>query len=265
MRLPRAVRQTVGRIVGPLRWPVRAGPNQGLVWSLASAGRGYLSGRFEDRRVRSLLELARAGDRVWDVGAHKGYITLALSRAVGLGGRVVAIEPAAANLALLRRHLRWNRIDNVEVVRAAISDRPGEGLFGGSGSTLAFQLGRGDETVRVATLAELTEQDGFEPPELLKIDTEGNEAAALRGAGAWLEAVGVLCIAVHSRALHQECSVLLRERGFVLHESADMSRRSADPAMPWGADHELIAAAPRRSLSTQALSRLPLMHTAARG
>jgi SAM-dependent methyltransferase len=45
----------------------------------------------------------RAGERVADVGAGGGYLTLHLSRAVGPSGRVVATDIDEEALALLRR------------------------------------------------------------------------------------------------------------------------------------------------------------------
>lgn len=85
---------------------VRGGPNRGLRWSVSSSGRGYISGRFEAERIERMLGLARPGALVWDIGAHKGYTALALARAVGPEGQVVAVEPAPDNLLLLRRHLQ---------------------------------------------------------------------------------------------------------------------------------------------------------------
>jgi FkbM family methyltransferase len=48
--------------------------------------------------------------------------------------RVIAFEPNAANVALLRKH-RLNRIDNVEIVEAAVSGREGTAFFSGEGDT----------------------------------------------------------------------------------------------------------------------------------
>ena len=58
-----------------------------------------------------------------------------LARGVGPTGRVIAFEPNTANVALLRKHLRLNRIDNVEIVEAAVSDKEGTAFFSGEGDT----------------------------------------------------------------------------------------------------------------------------------
>ena len=123
----------------------------------------------------------RPGDGVWDIGAHKGYVSLALARAVGDEGRVVAFEPSTTNLWFLRKHIAWNAVSNVRVLPLAVSDRDGEGAFGGPGSSITFALDQGSERVRVATLESLREEEELSPPNLIKIDVEGAEGAVLRG------------------------------------------------------------------------------------
>ena len=95
--------------------------NAGLRWSLAALGRGYGSGSFGRDRLDALRAVVREGDAFWDLGAHKGFVTLAAARMVGAAGVVVAVEPASVNLRFLARHLQWNGIGNVRVVAAAVS------------------------------------------------------------------------------------------------------------------------------------------------
>ncbi len=59
---------------------------------------------------------------VVDVGANIGLSTILLARSAQ---RVIAFEPSPANVGYLRRNLASNGIANVEVVAAAVSDRPG--------------------------------------------------------------------------------------------------------------------------------------------
>lgn len=220
---------------------IRGGPCAGCRWSLASTGRGYWPGTFNRERVEAIVRLTRPDMHVWDVGAHKGYVALALSRAVGPTGTVASVEPSRQNLGLLRRHLAWNRAGNVTVIEAAVSDYDGEALFGGRGSTTALKLGEGGERVRVARLATLHETDGLPLPDLLKLDIEGAEAGALEGAGAVLGERTIVFVSVHSREQHARCTAELARRGFRIVESAAMRMRTADPALPWGGDHELLA------------------------
>lgn len=227
---------------------------------MASAGRGYLTGRFEAERVASYLALVRPGDCVWDVGAHKGYLSLAFSRAVGPTGYVVALEPSQVNQWFLRRHLAWNGIENVDPVRVAASDHAGVDRFGGTGSTLAFRLGEGDETVRVATLDGLLERDGLRSPDVIKIDTEGAEADVLAGGlVSALRPHAIVLVAVHSRACYRGCEVLLRARGFAVWPSAGIRRRLDDDTMPWGGDQDLIAVGPESASDASVIQAMPLL------
>ncbi len=258
MRLPRAVRSLGAAVLGRLRLPIRAGPNRGLRWSVVSAGRGYLAGTFEAARVGTLLALLRPGDRVWDLGAHKGYVAMAAARRVGPEGLVVAVEPSEENLRALRRHLRWNRIPNVRVVAAAVSDWNGEGRFPSRGSSLAGRLGDGAQRVRVRTLERLAEEEGLPPPDVLKVDVEGEEAAVLRGAGGMLGPRLLVSLAVHSRPLFDACGALLRASGFRLHLPPAVRRLEAAPSLPWEEDEEVLAVGPGRSLDRAILRALPL-------
>lgn len=247
MRLPGFVRRAAGALIGKARVRIRAGPNRGRWWSLASAGRGAAAGSFEARRVDGLLRLLRMGDVVWDIGAHKGYVALAASRAVGRDGRVYAIEPAPDNLRFLQRHVAWNDAANIEVVATAVSDRDGRAQFGGSGSSITYRLDHGDDEVEVRTLPTLL-ADGLMRPTVLKIDVEGSEGAVLRGAGAALAEIDLVLVAVHTRDMYDECSSLLAEHGFTVHRSAAMQRMMDRLPDGWSADPDLLGVAPRRAV-----------------
>lgn len=152
MQLPFAIRTLGQRLVGAIWLPIVGGVNRGLKWSIVSAGRGYGSGSFGRARIQALQAVVRPGDCVWDVGAHKGFMTLAAASMVGPTGMVVACEPSRRNRWFLLRHLRWNDVRNVTVASAALSDFDGTARFGGTGDSLAYTLRRGDEVTEVRTL-----------------------------------------------------------------------------------------------------------------
>lgn len=241
MRLPYAVRAAGAAILGAVPVPVVAGPNAGRVWTLASGGRGFLTGRFERDRVASIVALLRPGDVLWDIGAHKGYVALAAARRIGATGRVIACEPSRRNLAALRRHVRWNRASNVTIVEAGLSRADGEARFGGSGSSITYRLGKGDEIVRVRRLDRLV-AEGLPAPTAAKIDVEGEEAAVLEGMGAHLGGCRVLFVAVHDAAAHAATRRLLDARGFTVVEGRKM-RRFTEGGEPWAGDADLVAVA----------------------
>lgn len=258
MQLPHRVRTAGQRVLGGIPVPIASGPNRGRRWSLAALGRGYGSGAFARERLEALAAVTRPGDCFWDVGAHKGFVTLAAARMVGGSGRVVAFEPAAENLSFLQRHLRWNHAGNVDVRPLALGSTPGPAPFGGGSSSVAHRVGAGLETVRVETGKRLVELEGLPAPDVLKIDVEGAEAAVLRGAEGLLRGHEALLISTHSRALYEECAGWLLERSFHVLHSRDAAACLATGS-PWTSDHDLLAVGPSRGASVRDLGRLRLV------
>jgi FkbM family methyltransferase len=225
-----------------VRVRIRSGRNRGLAWSLAALGRGYGSGRFARDRIEALASITRAGDVFWDIGAHKGFVSLAAARLVGSTGILVAIEPSSVNRAFLERHLEWNSVRNARVVPVALSDHEGIEAFGGAGSSVAFRLGHGSERVSVRTFASLArELELAGRPAVMKIDVEGEEAAVLRGAHELLGGDQALLISTHGREVYEECRAILERRGFRIFDSWEIAERRGDPARAWSSDHDLLA------------------------
>jgi FkbM family methyltransferase len=254
VRLPATVRSLASSVIGSIPLRIRSGPNEGLRWSLASSGRGAVSGDFEQRRVNAFLRLLRGGDVVWDIGAHKGYVALAASGAVGPSGHVYAVEPAPENLRYLRRHVSWSGRDNINVVPVAVGDRDAKAQFGGSGSSITFRLGQGDWLVDVRTVPTLI-QTGLATPHVIKIDVEGGEGAVLRGAGDALLDDMVLLIAIHSRAQYDECVAQLQQRGYRIYHSAAMRQMMQRMPNGWSADPDLLAIGPGRELNPDTIAQ----------
>ncbi len=67
---------------------------------------------------RFLHRVVRAGDVVIDIGANLGYYSREMSRLVGPGGMIYAVEPVRPILGVLERNLR--RCRNVEIVPYAL-------------------------------------------------------------------------------------------------------------------------------------------------
>lgn len=65
------------------------------------------------------------GDRVADIGASSGLMTVHLARAVAPTGRVVATDIDSAVLRLLAQHLRAAGLTNVVEPRVVAADAPG--------------------------------------------------------------------------------------------------------------------------------------------
>lgn len=126
-------------------------------------------------------------DFVVDVGANIG--AFAVFAAQRTRGRVLAVEPHPENARALRKNLRANGIERCAVAECAVAEKAGTlPLFlGTSGTTHQLfaagkDAGSGDSIdVRVATLAELLAEHGFERVDFLKLDCEGAEGLILPG------------------------------------------------------------------------------------
>jgi FkbM family methyltransferase len=233
--------------MGNVRVRIRSGPNRGMRWSAVSAGRGAVAGTFEHERVAAITGLLQAGDCVWDIGAHKGYVTLAAASAVGSTGRVYAFEPAPPNLQFLQRHIAWNHLDNVEVMPYAVSAADGTARFGGSGSSVTFRIGQGEFDVEVRSIRSLMKQ-GLRPPTVIKIDVEGNESEVLRGAAGVLRSDTLVFVAVHSFSQYIACMALLAEAGFRVVPSRAVKRIITHDPVVWEADPDILAIGPDRKM-----------------
>jgi FkbM family methyltransferase len=80
---------------------------------------------WEMAETRFLLATLRPGDTFVDVGAHVGYFTVLAARRVGATGQVIAVEPEARNLELLRANLARNGCKNAHVLPCAAGATPG--------------------------------------------------------------------------------------------------------------------------------------------
>jgi FkbM family methyltransferase len=148
------------------------------------------------------------GMTVVDVGAHVGLHTLRFSRAVGEAGRVIAVEPSPANAFLLRKHLTWNGCRNVTVMGVAAGACEGEIEFafrpdptdpGAFANSLAYDIGGKKARVKVVKIDQICR--GL-TPNVIKIDIEGAELLAIRGACDILARCSpILFVAVHPEAM----------------------------------------------------------------
>jgi FkbM family methyltransferase len=123
---------------------------------------------------------------------------------VGETGKVYAFEPSQANFLFLLRNLDLNGIHNVIPIRKAVSNTTGpmtlfSGQHGRTGlNTLYPNRFTGGEaaTVDSTTLDDFLEKEGWPPIDLVKMDIEGAEPAALEGMARLIQKMGSIKLIV---------------------------------------------------------------------
>lgn len=156
----------------------------GTVWAPSTSPRTFVAA-VRPSRVRwdiEALNPVRAGDIVLDAGGHLGESTL---RALELGAaRVVTFEPNPDNARALRKNLATPIADGrVIVIEQGVYDRVGmltfhQGIDSASGE---FEEQSGD-ALPVTTIDRVVADLKLARVDFIKMDIEGSEVPALRGA-----------------------------------------------------------------------------------
>jgi len=136
----------------------------------------------EPELMHLLVRVLRPGDFVIDGGANAGFFTICMAQLVEQNGIVLSVEPADTNLPKLAANIALNKLKNIEVCNRPLwssnemvtlhySDHPGMNSLGDNTPMLRKQIMQGIPLSTWAT-----------SPRLIKLDIEGAEEHALRGA-----------------------------------------------------------------------------------
>jgi FkbM family methyltransferase len=155
-----------------------------------------MKGGFEIELQKEMAALVFPGDMVLDCGANIGVHACSLGRRVGVDGRVIAVEPVPALADRLEANGRLNGLENLTVVRKAVSSVRGSVPFyapapeswnqGGGSFHVNRAPAQSSIMVETVTIDELVEEYGVRTLRVLKLDIEGHEFEALLGASAVL-------------------------------------------------------------------------------
>tara|TARA_X000000950_G_scaffold289477_1_gene413956 strand:+ start:1344 stop:2198 length:855 start_codon:yes stop_codon:yes gene_type:complete len=136
------------------------------------------------------LRLSKECKCFFDIGAHIGIVTLAISRNIKKNGVVFAFEPSKVNLNFLRYHIACNNLKNIKVIDKLVSSSDNKkSIFfeskEASGMNSIISINKKDITKKIITQS--TTLDIFcnsnnVYPDIIKVDIEGSEIEMLRGA-----------------------------------------------------------------------------------
>ncbi len=161
-------------------WRLRCHPDSNSASNVV-----YFTPLYDVDEMDFMIRYLRPGDGFVDVGANIGTYSMLARRLVGPTGHVVAYEPDPVATRRFRENIELNRIENVRLHEAAVADAAGtvEFLEDYDVSNRIHSEQDGDavatRTVEVVTLDETLHGH---TAALGKLDVEGYETAALRGA-----------------------------------------------------------------------------------
>lgn len=201
-----------------MRVPILQGRLKGKKWIVGAHTHGCWLGSYEYDKQHLFEEEIKPGGVIFDIGANVGFYTLLASELTGSQGHVYAFEPVPRNLAYLKQHLQLNRVLNVTVIEAAVSDHAGMCFFDDSvGAAAGHIASRGGLSVETVKLDELVAGGELPLPGYIKIDVEGAELLVLAGAMSTLtKSHPTIFLATHGDDIHKECCRILASIGYNL-------------------------------------------------
>ncbi len=146
---------------------------------------GLLNETYEQDEIQFYKKTIQSDWIVFDVGANIGIYSLLGSALVGPNGKVFAFEPSKEALNLLNNNLAENKNQNVEVVPAAVSEQKGSINISidenNLGSSSVHATSTNTYVVDAISLDGFIKERNIQP-NFIKIDIEGAELSALKGA-----------------------------------------------------------------------------------
>ncbi|MEC7502332.1 MAG: FkbM family methyltransferase [Planctomycetota bacterium] len=201
---------------GPLRGcQFHVAPGFGLTYAFASSA----------LHLDILAQLVDPGMTVLDIGANRGLISLLLSIHAGREGKVIAFEPITELHADFTANMQLNRVSNVELVGAAVSQETGETMmeYAPEKSTQGkIQMAEHELTVahsgvikvRTVALDDYVEAERI-CPDMIKIDVEGAAGFVLAGAGKVLSQIRpILFVELHGPDEQVAVDDAIRDYGY---------------------------------------------------
>lgn len=140
---------------------------------------------FDPAEMRLLADKLPSDGVFVDIGANVGLYSLNAARYLGVGGRVLAVEPGPEAIRRLRINLSLNTCGTaITHVDCAIGDQDGTLMLrldssNLGGSSLVHDRGGAATPVRVRPLLDVLAEAGINRIDILKIDVEGAEDKAL--------------------------------------------------------------------------------------
>jgi len=186
------VKSFIKGFLEPITKRLRYSITYGGVSVKLKGGLDFLGSKRFDKEEQFLCKLDLKGKIVFDIGSHIGILTIYFAKKC-VGGRVIAFEPNPETYLKLQSNVRFNRLNNVEILNMGIGSKkelktlatrryyPGSGSMEDVIKTDIFREKYKIFEVKVDTLDSCIQNEGLPKPDLVKIDIEGMEYSALLG------------------------------------------------------------------------------------
>jgi len=160
------------------------------------------------------------GQVIVDIGANIGIFAVKAAKKVGKSGKIIAIEPEKRNLEFLKKNIEVNDLNNVIIVSKGVwSERTTRKLFlRGLGGHSFLRRSESYDDINLDTLDNILKDLIIEKINFIKMDIEGAEIEALKGANTTLEKKTNLAISgyheINGNPTYKAIISLLKKKGF---------------------------------------------------
>jgi len=218
------IRLKIQRKLNPNKFKkIQSGFLKGKLWKIGIPDSRYIIGNYEPELSKIIFNETQLGKQFVDIGANAGYFSLLASQYSNK--KVISIEPMPENVQFLNEHIKMNKINNIEVLPIAISDKNGEIEFSNSDNLSANTYKKESvmfkgEGIKVQTISlqELAERNSLDSNCFIKIDVEGAEFDVLEGGKDFLKKHHPnLMVATHDchlAGVKEKCIQILTELGY---------------------------------------------------
>lgn len=143
---------------------------------------------FEPQTTKLLLRLSSGAKHVFVGGAYCGDHVILIAKDIApSGGTVHAFEPNAEQMAMLKKNAKTNGLTNIAYKQLGLWDHLGARLsFVGADALASVEVVE-EGGFPVTTMEAYGEQAGITSIDVIMLDIEGSEFAALRGAEHFLK------------------------------------------------------------------------------
>jgi len=141
---------------------------------------------YEESIVNLLKSKLKKGMNVINIGSNVGCLTLACAKKVGNSGKVFAFEPFPKTVEFLRRNVKANNFENIQVIPKAVSNKTGKAKLLDNVSSVWNSIPQKEIPGFNRIEVDQTSIDDFlkDYPlsiDFIVIDAEGSETNILRG------------------------------------------------------------------------------------